>query len=309
MDSDKDREIWLTTGAGGFLGLNAALFLRNKVDTIGLSRTPLTHSPFDLGVNIDLRDSKKVSHLLRDLRPNVILHAAAISGHETCSNDPDQAYKVNVEATKVLSETAAEIGARFIHISTDAVFSGSSGNYSETDPVDPFSLYGETKLAGELAVAESGCSAMILRTNFFGWSSTNRRSVLEFFINSLREHEVVNGYPDFIVTSLYVQSLLETIFALENIKFSGLVNVASRDPLSKFDFGLRVAEVFDLESNLIQPLSAFDATHSTSRSRNLSLNTDLVSEVLGCAMQSQYEGIKHALQDEKSIGLTLRHFI
>lgn len=306
LDSETNREIWLVTGAGGFLGLNAGLFLQEKVKTIGLSRTPLIGFPFDVGVNLDLRDSLTVARLVHELKPTVILHAAAISGHETCANDPDQAYKVNVEATKVLSESASEINARFIHISTDAVFSGDTGNYRESDPVNPFSLYGETKLAGEFAVEESGSSAMILRTNFFGWSSTNKRSVLEFFINALREGRTVNGYPDFIVTSLYVQTLVETIFKLEAAKFSGLLNLASSDPLSKFDFGVTVANVFNLDAHLIQPVSAQKAINSTSRSRNLSLNTELASTVIGHDMESQFDGIKRAELEESSLAKTLR---
>ncbi len=244
--------------------------------------------------------------MVKDLAPNVILHAAAISGHETCVNDPTQAFEVNVEATRILSSAAAEIGARFIYVSTDALFSGETGNYSEIDPTEPFSLYGETKLLGENEVFISGAYAFSVRTNFFGWSTPANRSVLEFFVNSLREHQSVQGYPDFIVTSIYVSSLLRTIWDLNEIGYEGIVNVASADALSKYDFGLAVAEEFGLDGDLIASAPSSSGFLQTRRSRDISLNTGLLQSLLNENVQTQAEGIREARMDESPFAVHLR---
>ena len=118
----------LVTGAAGFLGMNAGLWLDDWVRTIGQTRFPQSRGPFDSQVAVDLRDAEATAELVRQLRPDVVLNAAAISGHETCANDPDQAHAVNVLAAGLLSGAAADIGSRFIHISTDAVFSGMINN-------------------------------------------------------------------------------------------------------------------------------------------------------------------------------------
>ena len=297
---------WLITGARGFLGTNAGVWLNGRVDLVGQARQSATSPFYREIVGIDLRDPEPLTELIRRIRPSVIINAAAISGHETCANDPEQAWAVNVTATTRMAQVAAETGARLVHISTDAVFSGASGNYRETDPVEPFSVYGETKFAGEEAVRAELDDHLIIRTNFFGWSETGRKSVLEFFVNSLRSGERINGYPDFIVTSLYVQSLLATIWQLTEWDARGTFHVASRDALSKYDFGVQVARTFGLDEGLIARLGPPPQAHATSRSRDLSLSTDRVAQALASPMQSQAEGITQAYDDEHTVGVQVR---
>lgn len=299
-------QTWLVTGAGGFLGANTAAFLKGQVRLVGQTRTAQSTSLYDEMHALDLRDAGAIVNLVRRVKPTVILHCAAISGHETAAQDPEQARLVNTVATQVLAESAAEVGARMVHISTDAVFGGTLGNYRESDPVEPFSVYGETKLAGEEAVRAALEDHLIVRTNFFGWSETGSKSVLEFFVNALRSGEAVRGYPDFVVTSIYVQSLVEAIWQLGERNISGTVHVASCDALSKFDFGIAVAKQFDLNPTLIAPLGAAPGSHSTSRSRDLSLNTDLVASLLRQPLPSQAAGLLRASIEEQSIGSLVR---
>jgi len=236
----------------------------------------------------------------------VVFHGAAISGHETAANDPVQAHEVNVLASGAIAGAASDIGARVVYISTDALYSGSTGDYREDDPVEPFSVYGETKLAGEQAVRDAVEDHLIVRTNFFGWSETGRKSILEFFVNSLRAGTPVRGYPDFIVTSIYVQSLLKAIWRLGELGATGTVNIASSDALSKFDFGLTVARTFGLDASLIAPMGSAADGHATSRSRDLSLNTTRAASLLGAPMQSQTDGVREARDEEPVLVPRLR---
>jgi len=297
---------WLVTGAAGFLGVNAGIWLKGKVKTAGQTRNLRDLTNYDTEISLDLRDSRAIEEMVENLSPDVILHAAAISGHETCANDPTQAFEVNVEATRTLSAAAAKVGARFIYVSTDALFSGETGNYSETDPPEPFSLYGETKLLGEKEVFSSGASAFSVRTNFFGWSALGNRSVLEFFVNSMRAGRPIRGYPDFVVTSIYVRSLLRNIWELNEIGYEGVVNVASADAVSKYDFGLTAAKEFGLDGSLIALSPSSSGILQTSRSRDLSLDTSLLKSLLGKKVQTQSEGIHEACMDEATLTVQLR---
>jgi dTDP-4-dehydrorhamnose reductase len=299
-------ETWLVTGSAGFLGCNTGLWLTGKAHRVGISRGLRDPSLFDEQVVLDMRDQIAFADAARASRPNVILHAAAISGHVTCANDPEQALAVNVKATQVISDVATEIGARLIYISSDAVFPGEAGNYSETDPVAPFSYYGETKLAAEEIVRATVPDALILRTNFFGWSVPGDQSVLEFFVNSLRAGQQIHGYPDSVVTSIYVRSLIETIWQLNELGTTGTVHVASRDALSKHDFGVAVARQFGLDPDLIaaQPSAVKEST--TSRSRDISLDTSLLASLLGSPPPTQSAGIRRAFEDESSVRAVLQ---
>lgn len=297
---------WLVTGARGFLGTNTAISLRGRVKTVGLARTHFSTTDYSRHEVLDLRDSDALVEVVRTVKPDVIMHGAAIAGHETAGRDPQQAYAVNVTATRILAEEADSLGAKLVFISTDALFSGSRGNYREEDPPEPFSVYGETKALGEEAVRASTANHLIVRTNFFGWSETGQKSILEFFVNALRQGVSVRGYPDFIVTSIYVQSLIETIWDLNVLGATGTMHVVSDDARSKYEFGCMVARSFGLHSELIEPLLSKCEDHVTSRSRNLSLNTEKVTQLLGHRLPTQAEGISQAADDEERIAPLIR---
>jgi dTDP-4-dehydrorhamnose reductase len=284
---------WLITGASGFLGSNAPRYLSSDIGLLSATRAGESLSGYAGSVAIDLTSVAASAAAIRAARPSVIVHSAALANHEQCENDRALARLVNAEATGQLASLAEQIGARFVYISTDAVFDGSQGNYSETDQVSPFSIYGETKLAGETA-ALAETNALVIRTNFFGWSPSGTRSILEFFVNNLTNEIPVNGYTDFTVTSIYAGDLLEQIELLVASGETGVFHLASRDALSKFDFGVGVAETFNLDASLISPQSAAAGTHGTSRVRNLSLSTDRIAQALDHPMPSQHEGILRA---------------
>ena len=297
---------WLVTGSSGFLGTNAGLWLEGKARRVGVSRNGLASPFFDVQHGVDLRDTDSMVDVIHATRPDVILHAAAISGHETCAHDPDQAYAVNVTATATIAQAALDVGARLVYISTDAVFGGDRGNYTEDDSPAPFSYYGETKLKGEEAIRRAGGPALVARTNFFGWSVPAKRSVLEFFVDSLRSGEEIHGYPDFVVTSIYVRSLLDCLWRLNESAATGTVHVASRDALSKYDFGVEVARVFGLDAGLIESIDSMHSGHATSRSRDISLGTSRLESLLGTPPQTQGEGIRQASAEEAAIRSLIR---
>ena len=299
-------QTWLVTGARGFLGSNAGAYLRTRVHALGQARQQDASKLYEQLLPVDLRDAQAIGALVRDIAPDVVLHAAAISGHEQADADRDQAEAVNVHATAAIAGACADMGARLIYISTDSVFNGARGNYSEADEPDPFSWYGESKLRGEDYVRDLVADHLVVRTNFFGWSDTGRKSVLEFFVNSLRSSTHVRGYPDFIVTSIYAQSLIETIWRLSELGTTGTVHVASSDARSKFEFGMSVAQHFLLDEGLISPENPPADAHSTSRARNLSMNTDKVAALLGAGLPTQAEGIAQAALDEAALAPLIR---
>lgn len=299
-------QTWLVTGARGFLGTNVGVALQGRASLVGQARTATTSTVYPRLIATDLSDATGISQTIREVRPDVILHAAAISGHETCAIDPQQALAVNVVATRAIAAEASGVGARLIAISTDAVFAGDRGAYTEDDPLEPFSYYGETKALGEAAIREETGEHLILRTNFFGWSETGRKSVLEFFVNSLREGTAIRGYPDFIVTSIYVQSLISAIWRLNEMGATGTLHVASSDALSKYDYGVTIAREFDLDADLIARLGPPEGAHAASRSRNLSLSTDRAAVLLGAPLQTQAAGVAQARADEAGIGAEVR---
>lgn len=287
-------DTWLVTGGGGLLGSNAAAFLQHRAHAVGLARGPV-HASFAGSIRADLRQSDLVRAEVDRVRPHVIFHAAALARHEDCERDPELARAVNVDATAILAQAARDVGAVFVYVSTDAVFDGSEGHYSEEDSPSPFSVYGRTKLEGEEATLSAG--GVVVRTNFFGWSPTGDRSILEFFVRELEAGRSVPGYINFIVTSLYAQHLLDAVWQLVDREARGIFHAASRDARSKLEFGLAVAEEFGLDPTLVVPVHASVGSGPHRGNRDISLDVTRIQRTLDWQAPSQANGLAQAHAD------------
>ena len=297
---------WLITGASGFLGANAGYWLAGRVERVGVARTAPPAASCDEYVFCDLLDTRSIAPAIQSARPDVVMHCAALASHEACEADPALATRVNVDATAAVAAACDDVGATLVYVSTDSVFDGARGGYRETDDPNPFSVYGASKLEGERAARESTPDALIVRTNFFGWSVTGQSSILEFFIAALRDGRTVSGYTDFVVTSIYTQHLMGALEQLVASEHRGVVHVASSDAQSKYAFGQLVAHEFGLGGGFITPVSAQVIQQSPSRVRDLSLNTGRMTAWLGSSPPGQRAGIDAAFQDESRIALALR---
>lgn len=288
---------WLVTGATGFLGSNAAHFLADRARRVGGTRTGVRPRFFDDAVVLDLMHPGSLAAPVAHTQPDVILHCAAMASHELCEQEPGLATMVNAEAAGALARAAEDVGAQFVLISTDAVFDGARGHYREEDQPAPTSVYGRTKLQGEERVTAE-TAALIIRTNFFGWSPTGRRSILEFFVNELSAGHAVRGFTDFTTSSAYVVTLLDAIAALVEKRETGTFHVTSPQALTKYDFGVAVAREFGLDESLIAPTRA--DVHPP-RNGDISLDVSKVEGALGRSLPSQLEGIHRARLDAETL--------
>ncbi|HEV8023547.1 MAG TPA: SDR family oxidoreductase [Candidatus Nanopelagicales bacterium] len=276
---------WLITGASGFLGANAVRVLSPSHDVVGLVRDVNTAPWCDQKITADLLAVDALERAVHEVEPDVVLHCAGMANHRACEADEDLATRVNAQASGVLAGAAAARGAAFVYVSTDAVFSGARGWYEENEAVSPNTAYGRTKAAGEEAVLNAHASAVVARTNFFGWSPSGHASTLEFFVRELGAGNRVPGFVDYTVTSLFVEDVVESIERIVGSGESGIFHVVARDAVSKFEFGRLVAAEFGLDESLIYESSV------EGRPKDLSLRSDRLSGLLGSAMPSQAEGL------------------
>lgn len=289
---------WLVTGATGLLGANAGLILD---DAVGLTRDGRVGPGYVGSLKADLTDTKAISSVIEQARPEVILHAAALANHKECDRDPSLATRVNADATEVLAAAACAIGSRFIYISTDAVFDGRSGGYTEWDEPTPSTIYGITKHEGEMRALMQHPEALIARVNFFGWSPSGQRSIIEFFTRHLAMGDVVDGFTDVTVSSLYVRDLVKTLVVLDSRRAHGVFHVAASDSLTKNEFGRTVASVFGWDPNLVVAAKRYSGIPGQAPI-DLSLSTQKVSKLLGHALPTQREGIVAAHEERELRG-------
>lgn len=289
---------WLITGASGLLGANAALELAAGNDVVGAARSVPVEAAIPFFAT-DLSDAQGRAGLIERSGASVVLHTAALSSIEACEADPRLAHELNVVASADLAAQAAAAGARFIHISTDAVFDGSAGGYTEESTPNPTSEYGRSKLAAERAVLEANPDALVARVNFYGWSPSGSRSIAEFFRSRLAAGEQAPGFTDVTVSTMHVGQLVGALAALSSARVAGVVHVVSSEPTTKYDFGRRLARTLGFDENLVIPAASTDHL-AIRRGARLDLRTDKMDAALGVIAPDQQSGMDRLAEDWSS---------
>lgn len=286
----------LVTGASGLLGLNFALRYHADHSVSGVvHRNPLRNPPFHQIV-ADLTDPSSLEAVLEQTQPQVVLHCAAMANVDECERQPQRAFQVNTELPQALARAAARHGFRLVHLSTDAVFDGQRGDYTEEDTPQPLSVYARSKWQAEQQVLEACPQAIVARVNFYGWSLSGQRSLGEFFFYNLKEGKPVKGFTDVFFCPLEATQLADLLLRLVEKGAAGLFHVVSSECQSKYQFGVSIARRFGLDESLIEPVSVMEGGLVARRSPNLRLRTDKLRAVLGEAPPNQVAALERFYQ-------------
>lgn len=240
----------------------------------------------------DLSVPGTAAQIMEQCRPQWVVHCAAATQVDACERDPDMADRLNCKMAASVAEAAWALDARLIHISTDAVFDGERGGYSEADEPNPISIYGRSKLDGEQAVVEAHPQATIVRTNFYGWNLLPKQSLAEWFLAHLEVEKPCQGFSDVWVSILLVNDLAGILLDLLEKDLPGLYHVGSSDCVSKYEFGISLARVFGLSTDLIKPISIDQLQLPARRAKRLCLRGEKVERVLSAKLPKIEAGLK-----------------
>lgn len=286
----------LVTGVSGLLGLNLACMVAERCDVIGVLRGERAvaspgRTPFTV-VEADLTQEGEVQRVLDLAQPDAIIHTAALTEVDRCELHPEAAYLANTLMPETLARAAARAQVPLLHISTDAVFDGLRGDYTEEDVPNPINVYAKTKLAGERAVADAYPGALIVRVNFFGWSWQGRRSLAEFIFNNLSAGVPFYGFEDVFFCPLLVNDMVEILLEMLDRKLSGIYHVVSSECQSKYAFALMLAQEFGFDNSLISPAPFTMGNLVAKRSPRLTLRSDKLAGVLGKDLPGQQPAVR-----------------
>lgn len=280
------------TGASGLLGANLVLLAEGMgIPVVGVyHRKALARGDTPM-IRADLRDRESVASVFAEWRPAWIVHCAAATDVDWCEKHPDEARLLNAEVPGRIAEESAARGVGLVYVSTDAVFDGSCAPAVEEDVPAPLNVYARTKLDGEVSVREEMGSALIVRTNMFGWSPSGTRSLAEWVLSRLRAGERVPGFTDVLFNPLEVNDLGAIILDLLREEATGLYHVAADDRCSKFDFARRLASAFGFSEDRIDPVSLDAVDLAAPRPRDTTLAVEKLAGRLGTRPPRIEEGI------------------
>lgn len=276
----------LITGGSGLLGralISASI-------NMGIDSMPAYHSnPIGrTSVKIDIMDLHGVERALREIEPDCVIHAAALTNVDLCENDPTRAWAINADATKNVADACNDEGAKVIYISTDYVFDGQNGPYSEEAIPHPINVYGESKLAGEKFTMAYPGNVVARVCVLYG---AGRPNFVTWVIDSLRKNVPITAVTDQYNTPTYIGNCAQALLTMCKLDLRGIYHVSGRERMNRYDFAHKIAEVFGLNENLIKSATSTILHQRAKRPRDSSLNVEKAEKALGMRLANVREGL------------------
>ncbi len=252
----------LVTGANGQLGQAVSERLSDCFRLILTDISVLDKDQSNIRI-MDITNDESVSRMIQNVQPDVLLHLASVTNVDQCDADPEFAQKVNLDGTKILLK---HFSGKFVFISTDYVFDGTSGPYAESDDLSPINEYGRTKLLAEKAVMESDKANCIIRTNVvFDYTKNTQASFVKWVVDSLRAGKPIRVVNDQWNNPTWTIELAEAIVSLIEGNFSGLWHYGGADYINRLDFAKKIANIFNLDASLISPITTKELNQKAPR--------------------------------------------
>jgi dTDP-4-dehydrorhamnose reductase len=204
---------------------------------------------------LDIRDQAAVSNLFDQLKPGVIYLPAARGYADYCQLNPDDAYRTNVLGTSIIVQEANRIGARLVFFSSDYVFDGRCGPYSESDLPNPICIYGVQKILAEHTIALHSHDYLIVRTTVVFSKERRAKNFVQRLINTLQAGSTVQVPIDQLGSPTYAPNLAEAVVEMVDQGLQGLYHVVGPQQVNRYDLALSVADIFGLDRALIIPVS------------------------------------------------------
>jgi dTDP-4-dehydrorhamnose reductase len=291
----------LITGGSGLLALNWAMAMRDAWDV-----TLVTHRhPVQVrGVNtcsFNLASPTDLCSQFRQLKPDLVVHTAGLTSVDECERSPDLAHHANAEIARNVALAAVACSASLIHISTDHLFPDHGSLYTEVNATAPINQYARTKALAETWVQDAAPTALVIRTNFFGWGHQNRQSFSDWIIQGLRAGTPLTLFDDVFFTPILADALVLHAHALLDAGASGVFHVVGDERLSKYEFALKLATRFNLSAELISRQQLRDVQLLAPRPHDMSLNNTKARALLGHRLGSVDDFLR-SLQDQERAG-------
>jgi dTDP-4-dehydrorhamnose reductase len=288
----------LLTGANGFIGyyLSKQLIERGyEVIATGRGdcRLPFAVNRYFIYESMDFTDPFSVHDVFDKYRPEIVVHAGAMSKPDECEQNQWQAYVTNVEGTVTMLLNAGEYKSFFVFVSTDFIFDGTKGMYNEDDLPGPVNFYGKTKWEAEAAVKEYEYDWSIVRTILvYGKSISGKANILTIVKEKLEKGEEYSVVNDQVRTPTYVEDLAAGIISIVEKKSKGIYHLSGKDILTPYDMACLVADHFGLNKSFIKKVTAADFSQPARRPAKTGFDINKARKDLGYNPVSFEEGLR-----------------
>lgn len=286
----------LVTGSNGLLGQKLVELISAQQDyyVIATAKSKLipTLSRGEFH-HLDLTNQTEVNDVISKTKPDVVIHTAAMTQVDQCELEKEKCWLSNVTAVEYVARACEENKVHLVHLSTDFIFDGTHGPLDENEKPNPLSYYGESKLAGELAVQRSSATWAILRTVLvYGVSKDMSRSNIVLWVKkSLEDRKSINVVNDQWRTPTLAEDLAQGCFLAAKKKAQGIYNVSGYEMMTPYDIAVVTADFFKLDKTLIHQTDSTKFTQPAKRPPKTGFIIDKAKRELGYQPHSFVEGL------------------
>ena len=261
----------LVTGASGFLGWHVCNAAADNWRVYGTVWKHPFNASFGKTVRINLTSADDIQSVLNTIRPDAVIHTAALADPEVCQQSPEEAHAINVTAAAIIARYCRELSIQLVFTSTDIVFDGLNPPYQENDPVCPINTYGHQKVLAEQKIRRLCGHATICRLPLlFGQPGPAGQSFLQHLLVSMSNHSPVTLFKDEFRTPISAPTAAAGLLLVLNTA-PRIVHLGGAVRVSRYDFGRMVAEIFGMDQGLIIGGSQKDANMLALRPPDVSL--------------------------------------
>ncbi len=289
----------LITGATGILGSEIVEKGHLKYQLFG-TYNQTKNQENDLRCSyhkLNISDKKAVEDYMDVIKPDCIIHCAAMTNVDECEKEIYKADDININGTDYLVEQANKKNIKFVYISTDYVFPGRKNEYKEDDERKPTCAYGFTKFEGE-KIAEKLEDFIIARVTIpYTWKKpSTKNNFANWLIDENKKDKEVKIVIDQYNNPTYVPNAAENILKLIEMNANGKFSITGRDCLSRYEFAIKIAKVFDLNESLIIPCLTSELNQFARRPRYINTNTEKAQKI-GLEILTVEEGLRRMKGD------------
>lgn len=285
----------LVTGSNGLLGQKLVHLLKEKYAVIATSKGGClisNQSNFTYH-SLDITDEVSIAKIFEKYKPEVVINTAAMTNVDGCEDEKELCDKINVSAVEFLANACEQYNSHFIHISTDFIFDGENGPYSENDTANPLSYYGLSKWKSEQVLQQSRCKWTILRTIILYGIAENlqRNNIVLWGRKALKDGQELNIIDDQFRSPTLAEDLAEACrLALEK-QATGIYNASGKDIMSIYEMVERMADFYQCDKSQINRISSSTLNQKAKRPPKTGFVLNKIINELGYEPHSFEEGL------------------
>ena len=291
----------IITGASGRIGFELAEALAkagNKVT--GTFLNSLASANGMEFVKLDTTNRRDVLELIKKVKPELVIHTAALTNVDLCETDHKLADNLNVESTRNIVDGCIDVGSKIAYVSSSFVFDGSKKVFHEDDRPNPVNYYGKTKLYGEKIIEDSKLKFLILRTDQpYNWiKSWQKDNNVTRIIKKLENKESFKEFADWYNNPTFIPDFVKATLNLIKNERQGIYHLVGSDYMNRYEWALKIAEIFEKEKHLINPTDSKDLNLPAKRP-NANLSNEKVQKDSGVKFSGLEQGLKNMLRNQK----------